>query len=94
MSNLVNSEYVKFKVNMIPPQIISYYKLKDLTHDGYIYAKINKTWYRLKQAGRIAYDDLVQHLKNKHLYKPRRPIDSSLIFSVMSLFHFWSTILG
>ena len=42
MSDLINSEYVKFKVDMIPPHIIAHYKLKNLIHDGYIYAKINK----------------------------------------------------
>ena len=64
MSDLVNSEYVKFKVDMIPPRIIAHYKIQHLIHDGYIYAKINKAWYGLRQAGRIAHDDLVQHLKN------------------------------
>ena len=48
MSDLVNSEYVKFKVNMILPRIIAHYKLKNLIHDGYIYAKINKALYGLK----------------------------------------------
>ena len=65
MLDLVNSEYVKFKVDMIPPRIIAYYNIQHLIHDGYINAKINKAWYGLRQSGRIAHDDLVQHLK-KH----------------------------
>ena len=40
--DLVNSKYVKFKVNLIPPCIIVHYILKNLIHDGYIYGKINK----------------------------------------------------
>ena len=36
MSDLVNSEYVKFKVDMIPPRIIAYYKIQHLIHNGYI----------------------------------------------------------
>ena len=63
MSDLVNFKYVKFKVDMIPPQILAYCKLKNLKHNGYIYAKINKTWYGLKEAGRIAHNDLIQYLK-------------------------------
>ena len=94
MSNLVDSKYVKFKVDIIPPQIIAHYKLKNLIHDGYINAKINKAWYGFKQAGRIAHNDLVQHLKYMDLYKPKRRTDSSLIFSETSLLHLLSIILG
>ena len=74
MSNLVNSEYVKFKVDMIPPRIIAHYKLEHLIHEGCIYAKINKAWYGLKQAGRIAHDNLVQHLK-KHGFVQAKKTD-------------------
>ena len=48
---------------MIPPRIIAHYKLEHLIHEGSIYAKINNAWYRLNQSGRIAHNDLVQHLK-------------------------------
>ena len=48
---------------MIPPHIIAYYKIQHLPHDGYIYAKINKPWYGLRQYGCIAHDGLVQRLK-------------------------------
>ena len=78
MSDLVNSEYVKFKVDMIPPRIIAHYKLEHLIHEGYIYAKINKAWYRLRQTGRIAHDDLVQHLK-KHRFEQAEKTTASLI---------------
>ena len=40
MSDLVNSEYVKFKVDMIPPCVISHYKIQHLIHEGCIYAKL------------------------------------------------------
>lgn len=43
MSDLVNFEYVKFKIDMISPHIIAYYKLNELIHNRCIYAKINKT---------------------------------------------------
>ena len=39
------------------------YNLKELaTHDDHVYARVNKAWYGLKQAGKIAHDDLVECL--------------------------------
>ena len=67
MSNFVESEYVKFNSKLIPQRIINHYNLNDIVEDGYVYTKINKTWFGLKQRGKIAHNDLVQHL-NKHGY--------------------------
>ena len=61
-SLLDKPEYVKFRVSLIPPAIIDHYKLRPLIHNGYIYAKIKKAWYGLKQSGKIAHDDLVRQL--------------------------------
>ena len=44
---------------MIPESIIQHYKLRNLVHNGYEYARIKKAWYDLKQSGKIAHDDLV-----------------------------------
>jgi hypothetical protein len=62
-SDLPESEYVRFKYDMIPPNIIKHYNLNTMVENGFVYAKINKSWYGLKQSGRIAHDDLVSHLK-------------------------------
>ena len=59
---LKTAEYVRFKLDQIPPRIVEYYQLSQKTHNGYVYAKINKAWYGLKQSGKIAHDDLVEHL--------------------------------
>ena len=67
MSMLPDSEYVCFKVDSIPKRIYNYYNLESKVVDGYVYARINKAWYGLKQAGKIAHDDLVEHLA-KHGY--------------------------
>merc|ERR1712177_62617 len=67
MSLLPEAEYVRFCYDLIPPRIIEYYNLDPLTVDGYVYARINRAWYGLKQGGKIAHDDLVQHLE-KHGY--------------------------
>ena len=62
-SLLPSAEYVKFKYDMIPPRIVKYYNLDAITVDGYVYAKIKKAWYGLKQARKIAHNNLVTHLK-------------------------------
>ena len=67
MSMLPESEYVRFRVDMIPQRIFDHYNLHDKVHDGYVYACINKAWYGLKQARKIAHDDLVEH-PCKHRY--------------------------
>ena len=60
---LKDYEYVRFNIELIPPQIIAHYKLQGLVHKGYVYAKIKRAWYGLKQLGKVAHDDLVAHLK-------------------------------
>ena len=67
MSDLVDAEYVKFNLSLIPQCIIDHYNLNDIAENGSVYAKINKAWFGLKQSGKIAHDDLVQHLA-KHGY--------------------------
>lgn len=62
-SDLPEAEYVRFRLDLIPPDFIEAYKLRDLaTPDGFVYARVNKAWYGLKQAGKIAHDDLVARL--------------------------------
>jgi hypothetical protein len=67
MSSLPEAEYVRFRYDLIPPRIIQHYQLDLLVNNGYVYARIDKAWYGLKQGGKIAHDDLVQHLQ-KHGY--------------------------
>jgi hypothetical protein len=71
-SLLPGSEYVRFKYDMIPPNIIKHYGLDKLLVNGFVYAKINKAWYGLKQSGKIAHDDLVEHLKKHGYVKAKR----------------------
>jgi hypothetical protein len=60
---------MKFKVDLIPDNIIKHYNLEPLIHDDHVYAKVNKALYGLKQAGKIASNDLIEHLGN-HGYRP------------------------
>ena len=42
MSDLVDSEYVKFDFNLIPQRIIDHYNLGDIVENGSVCTKINK----------------------------------------------------
>ena len=62
-SFLPDPEFVRFRLELIPADIIATYNLKALaTKNGFVYARVNKAWYGLKQAGKIAHDDLVARL--------------------------------
>ena len=78
MSDLPDAEYVRFRFALIPPRIVEYYHLHDFVVNGFVYAKVKKAWYGLKQAGKIAQDDLVQHLR-KHGYV-KAPYTEGLFF--------------
>ena len=84
MSDLVESAYVKFNYKLIPQPIIDHYNLDDIFKDGFIYAKINKTWFGLKQSGKIAHDDLVQHL-NKHRYVQAKNTDGLFVHGIRDI---------
>lgn len=62
-SDLLEPEYVRFRMSLIPNAFIDAYNLGELaTPEGYVYACVNKAWYGLKQAGKIAHDDIVERL--------------------------------
>lgn len=67
MSLLLESEFVRFQYDLIPPCIIDYYNLDELVINGFVYANINHAWYGIKQGGKIEHDNLVAHLE-KHGY--------------------------
>ena len=84
MSDLVDSEYVKFSYSLIPQRIIEHYKLDTIMTNGFVYAKINKAWYGLKQSGKIAHDDLVKHL-NKHDYVQAEHTDGLFVHNLRDI---------
>jgi hypothetical protein len=55
--------HVRIPVWAIPKVIMDNYQLWSLVHNGMVTCLIRKGMYGLPQAGRIAYDDLVLHLK-------------------------------
>ena len=71
MSNMTDCEYMRIPVELIPPEIMTEYKLENMVHNGYVYCKIKKGMYGLPQAGKLAHDKLKAHLA-KYGYSPCR----------------------
>ena len=61
---LPDPEYMKFHISTIPQEIIDEYNLLDIVDNhGFVYVKIFKGMYGLKQAGIIAHKSLIHHLE-------------------------------
>ena len=61
-------EYMK-AWKYIPQDIQEKYNLNNKVHKGYVYVKIKRGMYGLKQAAILAHDELVSHL-DKYGYEP------------------------
>ena len=56
-------EYMKIPVKFIPDDIIKKYNINALEHKGYVYIKIKRDMYGLKQAAWLAYGQLREYLQ-------------------------------
>jgi hypothetical protein len=63
------AEYMRIPVRYLPQDIIDKYNLATKLHNGYIYCRIKKGMYGLKQAAILAYKQLKKHLA-PHGYEP------------------------
>ena len=69
LNTLMNRpEYMRIPLKIIPQQIIDDYHLTELAHNGYIYFQVDKGLYGLVQAGKLAYDQLLQRLTAADFY--------------------------
>ena len=68
-STMQDPEFMFLDVKMVPQEFINEYNLQDKIHNGKIYVQINKGMYGLPQAGKLAYDQLKNHLE-KYGYTP------------------------
>ena len=59
-SPMENPEYIRMQWAYIPQDIRDQYNLHDKVSDGYVYIKIKKGMYGLKQAAILAYRQLVE----------------------------------
>ena len=55
--------YMMIPINVIPPDIIAKYKLMDMVVNGKVYVEVSKGIYGLPQAGKLANEQLIRHLK-------------------------------
>ena len=60
---MVRFEYLKIPIDLIPEEIIIQYNLREYEHDGFVLFEVQKGMYGLPQAGRIANDQLKEHLE-------------------------------
>ena len=56
-------EYMKVPFKYFPQDIVDKYKLQEKIHNNYIFIKISKGMYGLKQAAVLAYENLIKNLK-------------------------------
>ena len=69
-SPMDEAEYMRLPLKYFPADIIETYNINNLKEaDDYVYIKIKKGMYGLKQAAILAYDHLVKNLK-EHGYEP------------------------
>ena len=88
-SFLPTPQYVRFLKSLIPPGFFEAYGLESYVSGDYVYAKIVRAWYGLKESGKIAHDDLVAHLAKHGYHKAKhteglflhkdRPISFTLV---------------
>jgi hypothetical protein len=65
---LPHAEYMRIHRTQVPSRTIIHYNLADKFENDFLYVKINKGIYGLKQAGKLAQDQLMQHLAS-HGYR-------------------------
>ena len=72
---MMKPEYMKVPIKYFPIDIKLKYKLEEKVHGNYVYIKIKKGMYGLKQAAVLAYDNLVKNLV-QYGYEPIPQTDS------------------
>ena len=64
-------EYMRMHINEIPPEIIEEYDLLPKVCDGYVYFRIKKAIYGLKQSGALAAKMLAKILNKRGYYQAK-----------------------
>ena len=62
-------EYVRIQISVILQEFIDEYDLMCFAHKGYVYFKISKGIYGLKQSGKLANNLLCERLQDHGYYK-------------------------
>jgi Reverse transcriptase (RNA-dependent DNA polymerase) len=68
------SEYMRVPLGSIPKAILDTYNLHSISHNGNVYVEISKGMYGLPQAGKLANDALILHLRAQGYHQcPQTP---------------------
>ena len=88
-NRMERDKYIMILISMIPQEFLEKYNLTEKAYNAYIYTRVTKGMYVLRQAGRISYYALVKKLypygyrpsrKNPRLWKQNsRPINFTLV---------------
>ena len=90
MTPLKRWEYIKLRLTDIPTEIVKEYNLEQMaTKDGSVYIEVRRGIYGLPQAGLLAQEQRIEHLKDHGYYQSKlvpglwhhetRPINFALI---------------
>jgi hypothetical protein len=69
MTPLDRPEYARIQLSVIPQEIIDKYNLEAYAHNGWVYYKLSKGMYGLKQSGKLANDLLSDRLNEQGYYE-------------------------
>ena len=89
-------EYIRIPYRWIPEEIRKQYNLQEdfVEPDGYVYCEVRKGMYGLKQAARLAFEQLVKHFAPHNYYPVRKSPGLGNTTHVTSALLFASTILA
>ena len=60
-TKLPQPQYMRFHISVIPEEVITHYKLREkMDANGWVYVRIKNAIYGLKEAGKLANNDLVK----------------------------------
>ena len=68
-SPMLEKEYMRMHIRHIPADIRNKYNINNIVHNNYVYIRINKGMYGLKQAAVLAYNNLV-NVMQQYGYSP------------------------
>ena len=64
-TSLAYLQYMRLQLSLLPNEIITNYKLKDFTDDGYVFCEIQRGMYGLSEAGVLANKLLSSHIERE-----------------------------
>ena len=86
---MARPEYIRLRINQLPPEIQSTYNLAQYVHHDTVLFQVNQTMYGLPQAGILSQQRLIAHLATSGYHQcPRTPclfrhVDNGITFTLV-----------